>query len=126
MSLVVDASAAVAIARGGASRAVQQADTIVVPDLFHAEVTNAIWKYSHFGGVDDERCTAMLEIALGLPDEVVPSGTLCRQAWSLAKGNGRPVYDMLYLALARHLAAPLLTEDKALRRLARKYGVQTP
>ena len=107
----------------GGPNMLDRADAVYVPDLFVAEVTNAIWKQHHFGGVELKACESALERILELPDIVVPSEILSRAAFQLARSSGHSVYDMFYIALARREAATLFTKDKAMRKLAQRYDI---
>jgi len=127
--LVLDASAALEIVleRGRAgdfTRAIQDADAVMAPELLVPEVVNAIWKYHQFDHLDLNTCNQALELAIGLADDLVSCKDLWREAFLLARENRRPAYDMFYIALARHEGAALLTMDKALRKDAERHGVE--
>jgi len=127
--LVLDASAAleVVLKRGRAGdfmRAIQEADTVMAPELLIPEVVNAIWRYHQFDRLDLNTCNQALELAIGLADDLVSCRDLWREAFLLARKNGRPVYDMFYMALALREDAAILTMDKALQKEAERQGVQ--
>jgi predicted nucleic acid-binding protein len=129
MTLVLDASAAVAItlATPGAelfTESLEQATAVLAPDLFTAEVCNAFWKYRRADLLTMERCEQALEHALALPDLLEASSTLHREAFTLAVRHNHPVYDALYLVLARRNNATLLTLDKRLTNLAYDLEIQ--
>ena len=129
MRCVLDAGAAieVAMARGKAASLVQplrDADFVLAPDLLVPEVLNAVWKYHQFSNLSLPDCDRVTELALELIDEFVPSSKLYRNAFLLARTAHRPVYDMFYLALARHEDAALVTMDATLRKEAEKEGVR--
>jgi predicted nucleic acid-binding protein len=128
--LVLDASAALGIAmnRAGANPgriALPEAGEVLAPDLFVAEVTNAVWKYQEFSSLALTDAESILEAALGLVDTFISSGELYRAARALSRATHRSVYDMFYLALARREGAPFLTLDKTLRREASRQGLDT-
>jgi predicted nucleic acid-binding protein len=127
--LVLDASAALEVVlkrsrAGDLVRAIQEADTVMAPELLVPEVVNAIWKYYHFDHLDLNSCTQALELAIELADDLVSCKDLWREAFLLARKNRRPAYDMFYIVLARREDAAILTMDKALRKEAERYGVQ--
>jgi len=129
MRCVLDASAALEVVmdRGKAAALAQQlrnADFVLAPDLLVPEVLNAVWKYHEFSNLSLPDCDRAIEMALDLVDELVPSSRLHRDAFLLARTARRPVYDMFYLALARHEDAVLLTMDGALKKEAEKQGIQ--
>jgi len=126
--LVLDASAAVGIATGRATAnplrlALPEADEVLAPGLFVAEVTNTIWKYHEFSDLTQGTGDSLLEKAIGLVDTLVSCCELYRAALALSRAAHRPAYDMFYLALARREGAQLLTLDKALRKEARRQGI---
>jgi predicted nucleic acid-binding protein len=129
MTLVLDASAAVAIALATPGAAVfaeplVQAATVLAPDLFTAEVCNAFWKYRRADLLTMARCEQALEHALALPDLLEASSTLYREAFTLSVRHQHPIYDALYLVLARRNNATLLTLDKRLTTLAHDLEIQ--
>jgi predicted nucleic acid-binding protein len=129
MKVVLDTSAAIRVVTGRDDEgvlggALMDASQVLVPDIFVAEAANAIWKLATFAGVDAEQADATLETALALPDIVAPSAPLAAEALELALRVGHPVYDLLFLVLARRHAATLLTCDRRLAALARGHGLR--
>jgi predicted nucleic acid-binding protein len=127
--VVLDASAAIEVALNrkkaqllGALLA--EADEVLAPELFIAEVTNVIWKYHHIENLDLETCERALGIAVQLPDSLTASIDLHREAFLLARTSKRPAYDMFYLALARREDAAFVTLDGSLRKEAEKQGIR--
>lgn len=95
----------------------------VVPDLFYAEIANAIWK-----AVRTRRISRTLgEQALALLTQrrfaTVPSQNLLAGAFQIAADFERTVYDSLYVALAMESRAQLITADE---RLANALGAYFP
>ncbi len=95
----------------------------VVPDLFWAELANLLWK-----AVRQGRCAkAAAETALtALQDRRLPTVSsldLLDLAFAIATAFDRTVYDSLYLALAVHSKAQLITADE---RLANALAAQLP
>lgn len=128
MSIVLDASAAIAVvlALPGSelfAAPLDSAELVMAPDLFMVEVCNAIWKYRKAYLLPMERCEHSLEQALRLPDHLEPSTGLYREAFALAVRHLHPVYDTLYLVLARRNNSLLLTMDRHLAELARKLEI---
>lgn len=128
MIAVLDASAAVeVILRRKEARAVHaalvEAERVFAPDLYVAELANALWKYSES---DKHRSSAneLLDDGVNLPDEYVPSTELYREALSFSIRTHHPVYDSLYLILARRQSATLLTLDRRLAALAAAEGLR--
>jgi len=128
MNIVIDASAAVALvlAMPGSEilyAPLDEAELVMAPDLFIAEVCNAIWKYRKADLLPMDRCERVLEHALSLPDQLESSLGLHREAFALAVRHIHPVYDALYLVLARRNNAAILTLDHRLAELARKLEI---
>jgi predicted nucleic acid-binding protein len=102
----------------------RDADAVLAPDLFVAEVVNTIWKYHRVEGLSLNVCDRALDAALGLVDVLVPCRELASEAFLLARIARRPAYDMFYLALARSRDAVLLSTDAALKKEADRQGVR--
>ena len=73
------------------------------------EVANALW-----------RLQQRLSRAADLVDHIEPDRTLLAEALALATHLDHPVYDCLYLVLARREVALLLSTDRRLLELAKK------
>lgn len=128
MIAVLDASAAIRLvtrqdADGAIAAAVAAAEAVLVPELFVAEVSNALWKIARRAGVAGEDVQSALRHALALPDRAVAMSQLAPEVLALALRLGHPTYDLYYLALARREAALLVTEDGRLRALCAAEGV---
>ena len=127
MIVVLDASAAMELVlKRPASPAIQtaldEADIIVVPDLYIAEVSNAVWKIATAAG-DKIRPTEILDDAVALPDEFVSSRDLYREAYAFSIQKHHPVYDSLYAITARRNGATLLTVDRRLAAIAASENI---
>jgi len=127
--VVLDASAALEVALGrkeaaSLGRVLEEADTVIAPDLIVPEVVNTVWKYHQFERLGLDMCHRALEAALGLVDALVPSKELYSEAFLIARAARRPAYGMSYLALARREDALFLTCDAALRKEAARQGVR--
>lgn len=128
MNLVIDASAAVGLVLGITGTEVftpllEQADLVVAPDLYLAEIANAIWKYRKADLPPMARCEQVLEQAKNLPDHLESSSDLCLEAFALASRHRHPVYDALHLVLARRNNASILTMDRRLAELASQLEI---
>lgn len=130
MITVLDASAAVAIAMNLPESikfqpTIDTSDVVIAPDLFVAEVSNAIWKYVKAGVIDSDEGCRVIERAVGLVDSFEPCMNLYREAYSLSVVHIHPVYDALYLVLARRHNAFIATLDRRLGELASKLQIKT-
>lgn len=122
MIAVLDASAAIEmiLARSAAdelSQLVSEAELVLAPDLYIAEVANALWKHASASG-NSSSYQELLDDAVALADDVVDSVSLYREAFALSTKHQHPVYDALYIVVARRNNATILTVDQRLASLA--------
>ena len=122
-SIVLDASAVVRIIEGAEAaspfqEAVLQADLVLAPELMLTEVANALWRLQRAGQLEVDGLQRRLSRAVELVDVIEPDRHLQAEALALACHLDHPVYDCLYLALARREAAVLVTADQRLQQLA--------
>ena len=73
--------------------------------------------------VAEEEGIELFQNALDLIDGYADDESLLLEALHEAARNNHPVYDMLYLVLARRNAATLFTFDKKLRAICEANGV---
>jgi predicted nucleic acid-binding protein len=123
--LVLDASAVVRIIEGSAlafelQEAVLAADLVMGPELMLTEVANALWRLQRAGQLEADSLQRRLSRAAELVDHIEPDRSLQAEALALATHLDHPVYDCLYLVLARREVATLLSTDQKLLELAGK------
>lgn len=123
--LVLDASAVVRIIEGSASAAALQdavlaADLVLAPELMLTEVANTLWRLQRAGQLEADSLQRRLSRAAELVDHIEPDRNLQPEALALATHLDHPVYDCLYLVLARREVATLLSADQKLLELAGK------
>ena len=121
--LVLDASAVVRIIEGSHQaaafrQALLDAELVLAPELMLTEVSNALWRLQRAGQLQAESLQQCLSRAAALVDHIEPDRHLQVEALALACHLDHPVYDCLYLALARREAEVLLTADQKLMALA--------
>ena len=97
---------------------------VLAPDTYASEITNVFWKYHVYSGLPGQACLAGIEFCLAVVDEYISSVQLCRETFFEASKTEHPVYNMLYLIVARRHHAGLLTKDKKLAELAFQSGVR--
>lgn len=85
-----------------------------VPDLFVAEVTNALAVRVHASRWPIGKAAVALELVLAWPLIVQQSGPLATSALESAVELGLSAYDALYAVLSRELGLPLVTADRRL------------
>ena len=96
----------------------QQAGLVLAPELMLTEVANGLWKLARARALQGVEPQLLLAEARDLVDQITPDRELQVEALSLACHFNHPVYDCLYLALARREAASLLSADQRLLTLA--------
>jgi predicted nucleic acid-binding protein len=115
-NVVVDASVVVDLLvehpRSSTLSAALEGVDWIAPTLLDAEVLHAITRYVRRGEMSDERARLALELFTGAQIERFPIAPLVIDAWELR--NNLSTYDAFYVALARAVACPLITCDRAL------------
>ncbi|MBT4484724.1 MAG: type II toxin-antitoxin system VapC family toxin [Candidatus Latescibacteria bacterium] len=129
MILVLDTSAAIEVVlqRNDAKQIgekISEADWVISPDVYIAEITNVFWKYYQFGDLSLEICESAIDDSLAIVDDIVSSREFYKEAFALSCMTGHPVYDAMFLVLARRNNATLLTKDKKLIKLAKKSSIR--
>ncbi|MFM7547694.1 MAG: type II toxin-antitoxin system VapC family toxin [Cyanobacteriota bacterium] len=122
---VLDASAAVRLTLGdtsasGLEEPIRTASLVLAPELMLTEVTNTLWKLQRADQLAGLHPQQLLMDARELVDRVEPDRHLQAEALALACHLNHPVYDCLYLALARREAATLVSADRRLNALAER------
>lgn len=119
MTIVVDASVAVKwvipeVLSDQADAVRGRADHVLAPDLLLPEAANALWKKLMRREITAREAGQALALLMRAGLDLRPSSPLLRQALSLARLLGHPVYDCIYLALAQAERATLITADQRL------------
>ena len=125
LACVLDASAAVRLilaapAAADLAERVGGAALVLAPELMLTELANTLWKLQRadrLNGLDPQE---LLAEARELVDRLEPDRHLQAEALALACHLNHPVYDCLYLALARREAASLISSDRRLNALAER------
>ena len=125
LACVLDASAAVRLiladpAAADLAERVGGAALVLAPELMLTELANTLWKLQRADRLNDLDPQALLAEARELVDRLEPDRHLQAEALALACHLNHPVYDCLYLALARREAASLISSDRRLNALAER------
>ncbi|MEA5399120.1 type II toxin-antitoxin system VapC family toxin [Synechococcus sp. BA-124 BA4] len=125
LACVLDASAAVRLILGDPAAAamaeqIREAAVVLAPELMLTEVANTLWKLQRAGHLADLDPQQLLAEARDLVDRVEADRDLQAEALALACHHDHPVYDCLYLTLARREAATLISLDRRLQQLAER------
>jgi predicted nucleic acid-binding protein len=128
--LVLDASAAIEAVLGRALALqiidqLERADRVTVPDLYFAEVANALCKYVRTGDLQVDEAQSLLATAAAFADGALPARDLATEALATAEAFGHPVYDALYAITARREGAAVCTNDKRLLKLLKALRIPT-
>lgn len=85
-----------------------------VPDLFYIEVTNVLWKYVRWQGMNPQHAEEYLDELSQITLMIIPTSELMVDALRLAKNHQISAYDACYLALSNRLNTSLITADQKL------------
>lgn len=123
--VVLDASAVIRIIEGAAqaaafTEALISAELVLAPERMLTEVANTLWRLQRPGQLQADSLHQRLRWAADLVDHIEPDRTLQAEALALATHLDHPVYDCLYLVLARREVASLLSADQRLLDLSCK------
>lgn len=97
---------------------------VVAPQLLLIEAASVLLRKARRGELLDEEVQAMLGTLQELPVRWVEHGAHLAAACRLAQQHGLTAYDALYLAIAEHHGARLLTCDEALGVKAAALGLR--
>ena len=116
---VVDASVAVKwyvpeIHSAEASKLLNNANDLHVPDLAYAEFGNVLWKKVNRGELSRDDAADILVELSAVPWAVHASAPILSEALEIALDFGRTVYDSLYLATANLLGCQAVVADDRL------------
>ena len=92
--------------------------SLSAPDFMAVETANALWKKSRRGDVPRDDVLDALGTLHAVGIRWVAAAPVVALAARLALDIGHPVYDCLYLVLARAHGVPIATFDDRLRRAA--------
>jgi predicted nucleic acid-binding protein len=106
-----------------AAQLIEEEMPLLAPDLMPVEAVNAWWKKVRVGDMEPAHLHEALVNLLGLGIELAPATSLLASAADLAVEIGHPIYDCLYLTLAKNRRARLATDDRDLRRLATRLDI---
>ena len=93
-------------------------------ELAVEETGNSLWKRVRRGELNDRQAKQLFsEFVAARPFTVADQDPLYGPAIELATSLGLPLYDALFLALAKERGLPLVTSDSSQAEAARKLGL---
>jgi predicted nucleic acid-binding protein len=123
VTLVIDASVAIAACATPVGFARFRGIDLVAPPLLWIEVVSALHAAMWRGELRRDQAEPMLRRALAAPIRRVEPDSLPADSWAAADELGwAKTYDANYVALARILRCQLVTIDARLRRGAARLG----
>lgn len=126
--LVLDASAGMCIGlecpeSRALSSLMYEGEKAIAPQLYYAEVTQALWKHVRGGLLPVSEAQERLQRVTALVDEFVPLKDLLNEVFTESLRLDHSSHDVFYFVLARRNAATLCTLDRRLQQLCLKNGV---
>jgi predicted nucleic acid-binding protein len=94
-----------------------------VPEFCLVECTNILWKHVRLQGMPREVAQQTVQDLAELVITIHPANAYLPDALAIGLDNQLPIYDAIYIALAQHLQAALITADGKQERKARQVGV---
>lgn len=130
MTVVCDVSAAISFLIGGTksdaiAEILMRADRVIAPELYIAELSNVLWKYTRFQNMPPETAKDIQLNGIRLIHEFESMLPLWPFALDESIRRSHSCYDMMYLLTARRHRAVLLTLDARLNQLAIAEGIAT-
>lgn len=122
MRLVLDASALVVVAASSPGLVTLDGHTLTGPAPMRTEAISAIHESLRRAQLSSQAATTARDRILDLAVDLVDDRAIYIAAWDTAERFGlAKTYDAMYVALAKSLNIPLLTEDGRLRRTVGDY-----
>lgn len=120
--LVLDASAALEALLGRPRAAaiievLEAADRVSAPDLYFAEIANALWKHVRAGELSKEDAQQLVAIGESMVNISFPALDMAPEALAAASAFDHPVDDALYAVVARRDGSAVCTLDQRLTKL---------
>lgn len=105
MIWIIDASAAIEVVLGQkhsetVGMILQEAEEVIAPELFVAEVANVFWKYHRFEGLALDAYIQYTQTTLKLADDFTGHVNILDHAIKIAVQHEVTIHDALYLGLS--------------------------
>ncbi len=128
MTSVLDASAGIEVVLNRSRaveivRVLEISTKVLSPELYKAEVTNALWQYLKAGLIRKDKAVSALNLAMDLVDVYADPAEYSSEVLLESLRMNHSSYDMFYLVLTRRSASTLLSLDKKLNTAAEREGL---
>ncbi|MDR0958911.1 MAG: type II toxin-antitoxin system VapC family toxin [Propionibacteriaceae bacterium] len=129
MTTVLDASAAITAVLGNSAQSermqgiISSSRIVVAPTLYITETANALWKYADAGHFSQAEMVLALHRCESLITRFTQDEEVINAAFIDACSAKHPVYDMIYVSVARDEAGTLCTLDSRLAKIAQSFGI---
>ena len=97
---------------------------LVAPDILRMEVASALLKSRRKNEISARDAVEALEILSAAAVRIFPAADYVDTAFDIALRHGGSLYDAIYLALARGLNAPVVTNDAQLAVVSRASQIR--
>jgi predicted nucleic acid-binding protein len=102
---------------------VGQETTLFAPEFCLLECTNVLWKHVRFNQLASSTAQSLVTDLTDLGIRLYPTTSLLPSALVIGIKYQLAIYDSLFIALAKHLEYPLITDDKKQAKSAETEGV---
>lgn len=96
---------------------------LIVPEFGLLECTNVIWKHVRFFNLPQKDAEGLVQDLIGLNVVIIPAIGLMPRALGIGLKHQLAVYDSVYIALAKQLGHPLITDDNKQANAAVAEGI---
>ena len=93
---------------------------LLAPEILVAEIANSLWKRAQRGDIDRASAFGLFDSFEKVEIKLTDIHDLIGNAMSIAFRHHHPVYDCLYIVLARNEGCDLVTADQRLHRVFAK------
>jgi predicted nucleic acid-binding protein len=97
--------------------------TLHAPEFCLLECANILWRHVRFQGMPQATAEKAIRALVDLPMTIHLAATYLSDGLTIGLAQELPIYDSLYIALAKTLGFPLLTADSKQERAAVNAGV---
>jgi predicted nucleic acid-binding protein len=102
---------------------VADAQTVLSPELYIAELTNMIWKYHKAKILTPAECRKKAEEGLMAVNNFVAMSSLWKDAMDAAMQYAHPAYDLYYAVLTQKHHGLLVTKDGSLAKICKEMNI---